>query len=110
MRVKREIVLCEVCFDLTEASPCAICRDEKRDASAICVVEEPADRASIERSGGWHGRYHVLGGAIAPIDGVGPRELHIAELEARVRGGRREGGRARDEPERGGRRHRPLHR
>ena len=87
VRVKREIVLCEVCFDLTEASPCAICRDAKRDAAAICVVEEPADRASIERSGGWHGRYHVLGGAIAPIDGIGPRELHIAELEARVRAG-----------------------
>jgi recombination protein RecR len=86
-RVKREIVLCDICFDLTEASPCAICRDEKRDASFICVVEEPADRASIERSGGWHGRYHVLGGAIAPIDGIGPRELRIAELEARVRAG-----------------------
>jgi recombination protein RecR len=87
VRVKREIVLCELCFDLTEASPCTICRDSKRDAAAICVVEEPADRASIERSGGWHGRYHVLGGAIAPIDGIGPRELHIAELEARVRAG-----------------------
>ena len=87
VRVKREIVLCELCFDLTEASPCGICRDAKRDAAAICVVEEPADRASIERSGGWHGHYHVLGGAIAPIDGIGPRELHIAELEARVRAG-----------------------
>ena len=87
LRMKREIVLCEICFDLTEASPCAICRDPQRDASAICVVEEPADRAAIERSGGWRGRYHVLGGAIAPIDGVGPRELRIAELEARVRSG-----------------------
>ena len=86
-RLKQEIVLCEECFDLTDASPCAICRDPQRDASAICVVEEPADRAAIERSGGWRGRYHVLGGAIAPIDGVGPRELHIAELEARVRAG-----------------------
>jgi recombination protein RecR len=87
VRMKREIVLCEICFDLTEASPCEICRDERRDASTICVVEEPADRAAIERSGGWRGRYHVLGGAIAPIDGVGPRELRIAELEARVRAG-----------------------
>jgi recombination protein RecR len=86
-RITREIVLCHVCFDLTEASPCAICRDETRDPGAICVVEEPADRASIERTGGWQGLYHVLGGAIAPIDGVGPRELHIGELEARVRAG-----------------------
>jgi recombination protein RecR len=86
-RVKKEIVLCEVCFDLTEVSPCAICRDHRRDASLLCVVEEPADRAAVERSGGWHGRYHVLGGALSPIDGVGPDELHVAELEARVRTG-----------------------
>jgi recombination protein RecR len=86
-RVKKETVLCEDCFDLTDRSPCEICRDERRDASLVCVVEEPADLVAIERSGRWAGRYHVLGGAFAPIDGVGPRELRVAELEARVRAG-----------------------
>jgi recombination protein RecR len=85
-RLKREIVLCERCFDLTETSPCRICRDERRDATLICVVEEPADLAAIEKSGRFRGRYHVLGGAFAPIDGVGPGELRIDELEARVAG------------------------
>jgi recombination protein RecR len=86
-RLKREIVLCEECFDLTAASPCEICRDARRDPSILCVVEEPADLAAIEKSGRFRGRYHVLGGAFAPIDGVGPGELRIAELEARVRRG-----------------------
>ena len=83
-RLKQEIVLCEVCFDLTDESPCAICRDEQRDASVICVVEEPADLVAVERSRSFRGRYHVLGGTLAPIDGVGPNELRIAELDARV--------------------------
>ena len=86
-RLKQEIVLCEECFDLTDSSPCAICRDPKRDASMICVVEDPADLAAIDRSGRFQGRYHVLGGALSPIDGVGPGELRISELEERVRGG-----------------------
>jgi recombination protein RecR len=86
-RLKQEIVLCEECFDLTDTSPCSICRDGRRDPSLLCVVEEPADLAAVERSGRFQGRYHVLGGALAPIDGVGPQELRIAELEARVRGG-----------------------
>ncbi len=90
-RLKKEIVLCEVCFDLTDTSPCAICRDPKRDPGLLCVVEEPADLDAIERTGGYRGRFHVLGGALAPIDGVGPAELRLAELEARVRhGGLRE--------------------
>lgn len=84
-RMKQEIVLCETCFDLTEVSPCALCRDEHRDPGVICVVEEPADRAAVERSGCFRGRYHVLGGVLAPIDGVGPEALRMAELEARVR-------------------------
>jgi recombination protein RecR len=87
LRVKKEIVLCAECFDLTDSSPCAICRDERRDASVLCVVEEPADLVAIERSGRFAGRYHVLGGALAPIDGIGPEDLHVAELEARVRRG-----------------------
>jgi recombination protein RecR len=86
-KLKQEIVLCEECFDLTDSSPCAICRDPKRDASMICVVEDPADLAAIDRSGRFHGRYHVLGGALSPIDGVGPGELRIGELEERVRSG-----------------------
>ncbi len=86
-RLKQEIVLCEECFDLTDSSPCAICRDPKRDASMICVVEDPADLAAIDRSGRFQGRYHVLGGALSPLDGVGPGELRITELEKRVRGG-----------------------
>lgn len=84
-RLKREIVLCEQCFDLTAESPCDICRDPRRDPRLLCVVEEPADLAAIEKSGRFRGRYHVLGGAFAPIDGVGPGELRIAELEERVR-------------------------
>jgi len=87
LRLQKEIVLCAECFDLTDASPCATCRDARRDASVVCVVEEPADRAAIEASGRFTGRYHVLGGALSPIDGIGPDELRIAELEARVRTG-----------------------
>ena len=86
-RLKQDIVLCELCFDLTDRSPCEICRDERRDRALLCVVEEPADLAAIERSGRFRGRSHVLGGAFAPIDGVGPDELRIAELEARVASG-----------------------
>lgn len=86
-RLKQEIVLCERCFDLTEVSPCALCRDARRDPSLLCVVEEPADRAAVERSGRFPGLYFVLGGALSPIEGVGPEDLRVAELEARVREG-----------------------
>ena len=86
-RLKQEIVLCEICFDLTDESPCGICQDERRDASLICVVEEPADLVAIERSRSFGGRYHVLGGTLSPIDGVGPEELKVAELEARIKTG-----------------------
>ena len=86
-RLKKEIVLCAECFDLTDRSPCALCRDPRRDASVLCVVEEPADRVAVERTGSFEGRYHVLGGTVSPIDGVGPEDLRIAELEARVRAG-----------------------
>lgn len=87
VRLKQEIVLCGECFDLTDASPCAICRDPRRDAGLVCVVEEPADLAAIEASGRFAGRYHVLGGALSPIDGIGPEALRVAELEERVRSG-----------------------
>ncbi len=85
LRLKREVVFCEQCFDLAERSPCAICSDPKRDRSLLCVVEEPADRAAVERSGGYHGLYFVLGGALSPLDGIGPDELRIAPLLDRVR-------------------------
>lgn len=85
-RLKQDTVLCEQCFNLTDKSPCAVCRDERRDASLVCVVEEPADLVSVERSGGFRGHYHVLGGVLSPIDGIGPDSLRIAELEQRVRG------------------------
>ena len=86
-RLKLDIVLCAECFDLTDASPCAVCRDPKRDPSLLCVVEEPADLAAIDGTGKFRGHFFVLGGALSPIDGVGPEELRIRELEERVRRG-----------------------
>jgi recombination protein RecR len=82
--VKERIVLCEVCFNLADEPRCRICQDERRDAATICVVEEPNDVISIERTHEFRGRYHVLGGALSPIDGVDPEDLKIAELYTRV--------------------------
>lgn len=86
-RLRREITLCEICFNLTAESPCAICADETRSQAQVCVVEEPADLASIEGSGIFRGRYHVLGGTIAPLDGVGPEALRIDPLLERIKAG-----------------------
>src|SRR5947209_10667892 len=83
--VKARIGLCEVCFNLADGQTCRICADERRDAELICVVEEPSDVISIERTHEFRGRYHVLGGALSPIDGVDPEDLKIAELYERVR-------------------------
>ncbi len=86
--VKEKVGLCEVCFNLAEGPRCRICEDERRQSSMICVVEEPADVIPIERTGEYRGLYHVLGGALSPIDGVDPEDLKITELVARVeRGG-----------------------
>jgi recombination protein RecR len=85
--LKQDTELCERCFNLTDRSPCAICRDPRRDNALICVVEEPADLMSVEKSGGFAGLYHVLGGVLSPIDGMGPEALRVAELEARIREG-----------------------
>ncbi|HET8980614.1 MAG TPA: recombination mediator RecR [Solirubrobacteraceae bacterium] len=82
--VKERIGLCEVCFNLADGPRCRICADERRDPEVICVVEEPSDVISIERTHEFSGRYHVLGGALSPIDGVDPEDLKIAELYARV--------------------------
>src|SRR5450755_3121188 len=82
--VKARIGLCEVCFNLADGPRCRICEDERRDPELICVVEEPSDVISIERTHEFRGRYHVLGGALSPIDGVDPEDLRIAELYTRV--------------------------
>jgi len=85
--VKEKVGLCEVCSNLSEGPRCQICTDERRDRSLICVVEEPADVIPIERTGEYRGLYHVLGGALSPIDGIDPEDLKIAELIARVNEG-----------------------
>jgi recombination protein RecR len=85
--VKEKITLCEVCFNLAEGPRCTICEDERRDAAVICVVEEPGDVIPIERTHEFRGRYHVLGGALSPIDGVEPEDLRLAQLYARIGGG-----------------------
>jgi recombination protein RecR len=82
--VKEKVGLCEVCFNLAEGPRCRICEDSRRESSLICVVEEPADVIPIERTGEYRGLYHVLGGALSPIDGVDPEDLKIAELLERV--------------------------
>jgi recombination protein RecR len=86
-RIKTDTAICETCFNLADRTPCPICSDARRDTSLICVVEEPADLASVEQSGSFHGLYHVLGGTLSPIDGMGPESLRIGELDARVAGG-----------------------
>ena len=89
--VKERIGLCERCFNLADGPICRICADERREPDVICVVEEPSDVISIERTHEFRGRYHVLGGALSPIDGIDPDDLKIAELYARVgEGGMRE--------------------
>ena len=88
--VKERIGLCEVCFNLADGPRCRICADERRDPELICVVEEPSDVISIERTHEFAGRYHVLGGALSPIDGIDPEDLKIAELYERAQDGVRE--------------------
>ncbi|MGO9321139.1 MAG: recombination mediator RecR [Solirubrobacteraceae bacterium] len=96
--VKEKIGLCEVCFNLTDEARCRICVDPRRDHELICVVEEPSDVIPMERTHEYHGVYHVLGGALSPIDGVDAEDLKMAELFARVAaGGAASGGRAGDQ-------------
>ena len=85
--VKEKISFCEVCFNLTDESRCRICQDSRRDHGLICVVEEPSDVIPMERTHEYSGVYHVLGGALSPIDGIDPEDLHIAELLSRVASG-----------------------
>jgi recombination protein RecR len=85
--VKEKVRYCSVCCNITEADPCIICASPKRDRSMICVVEEPSDVLALEKTNEYKGLYHVLGGSLSPLDGVGPEELKIKELLARVSDG-----------------------
>ncbi len=85
--VKEQVGLCETCFNLAEGPQCVICADPRRSQEVICVVEEPQDVIPIERTGEFRGLYHVLGGALSPIDGIDPSDLNIEELDARVDAG-----------------------
>ena len=84
-QMRERITFCSTCFNITEESPCPICRDEERDHSLICVVEEPLDVLAIERTREYNGLYHVLHGVISPMEGIGPEDLRIRELINRLR-------------------------
>lgn len=86
LSARSKIRLCSVCGALTEADPCSICQDSRRDSALLCVVERPLDIFALEKSGGFRGKYHVLGGRISPMNGVEPEDLRIAELESRLAG------------------------
>jgi recombination protein RecR len=86
-RVKEQVRFCSICFNVAEAEECRICRDPRRTTDLLCVVEEPKDVAAIEKTGEFRGRYHVLGGAINPLEGVGPDNLRIRELLIRLADG-----------------------
>ena len=84
MRVKSEVGLCETCCNLTRGDRCPICEDAKRDQSSLCVVESTPDLRAVERTGEFRGLYHVLHGLISPLDGIGPDDIHVKELLARL--------------------------
>ena len=84
-QLRERITFCSRCFNITEADPCPVCSDVRREQQSLCVVEEPLDVLAIERTGEYKGLYHVLHGAIAPVEGIGPEDLRIAELVARVK-------------------------
>ena len=85
--VKQRIRFCSLCMNITEADPCAFCQDSRRDHTVVCVVEQPLDVLAIERSGGFRGLYHVLHGALNPMDGIGPEHIHVRELVVRLQTG-----------------------
>jgi recombination protein RecR len=87
IEVKAKVKFCNVCFNVSQADQCRICSDERRDPTVLCVVEEYKDVVAVERTREFRGRYHVLGGAISPIDGIGPEQLRIRELLARLADG-----------------------
>jgi recombination protein RecR len=85
--LKESVVFCSICFNITDEDPCDVCKDAARDRSVICVVEEPLDVLAIERARGFRGVYHVLHGALSPMEGIGPDELKIGPLMGRLRAG-----------------------
>jgi recombination protein RecR len=87
IRVKNEVKFCRICGNVAEGEECRICRDARRDPAVICVVEEPKDVVAVEKTREFRGRYHVLGGAISPIDGIGPDDLRVRELMQRLADG-----------------------
>ena len=87
LAVKEKITYCRNCFNVTDEDPCRICADPARDDRVLCVVEEPNDLLAMERTGEFRGRYHVLLGALSPLDGIGPEDIKIRELLARLEGG-----------------------
>jgi recombination protein RecR len=84
LELKRNVVLCSRCYNMSESSVCEVCANPERDATRICVVEEPLDVVAIERTGSYQGRYHVLHGALSPMEGIGPEELKVRELIGRL--------------------------
>jgi recombination protein RecR len=90
VNVKEKIRYCSTCWNFTEDDPCGICANPKRDGSIICVVEEPNDVIALEKTNEFKGLYHVLGGALSPLDGIGPEDLKVRELLARITGGVKE--------------------
>lgn len=88
MRVKESIIYCSRCFNITENDPCLICSNPNRDQESICVVEEPLDVLALEKTGVYKGLYHVLHGALSPVEGIGPKDLRIEELLKRVQDGK----------------------
>src|SRR4030065_1450510 len=87
LEVKEKIILCSLCQNITDSDPCAICRNDQRDPSSLCVVEEPLDILALERTGSYKGLYHVLHGVISPMDGIAPADLQVRELLARPKTG-----------------------
>jgi recombination protein RecR len=84
LTARERVRFCEICGALTEVSPCALCTEPRRDATLLCVVERPVDILSVEKSGTYHGKYHVLGGKLSPLNGIEPEDLRIANLERRL--------------------------
>jgi len=87
IEAKEKIGYCDICFNLTDCNPCKICQAEVRDATVLCVMEEPRDVAAMERTREYHGRYHVLHGQLSPLEGIGPNDIRIKELLTRIQSG-----------------------
>ena len=83
--LKRKVTLCSTCFNVTESDPCSLCRSDKRDRSQICIVEQPQDILALEHTGIYHGMYHILHGAISPIEGIGTEDIRVRELMNRLK-------------------------